>query len=473
MGTYRLIDITNIRTSPQLPFIGQTRFSAGIYAHSNVVSDDGKIMFAFDESNEVDIAAYDISVLSRPKLISKFQWSGEYKEGNSKVHNGAIQGNNLIVAYYNAGFRVFDITDVYQIKETGKYETYCDPDGDGIFNRNIGCIHRSYRGTMSYAGSWNIATLPSGKILISDTNYGTFVVSIKAASTSPSQTTQPTREPSVGPSSEPSVGPSLEPSVGPSSEPAVGPSSEPTSTPSKSTYDQDSCNVKSRKVCLQKHCYWHNEKCDSCTKIKNHPTCIKRSCTWSFKDKCTPQTKGLSAEPTKSPTDQDLCITYNQKVCLRKGCSWRNRKCKACPKIFDYDSCIRRRCAWNSNNKCIPLGTKPTISPTRSPLDQDMCSVKNKEKCLENGCYWVPWQKGKCKSCAKITKYNTCIKQSCAWNFKDKCKSCHTRLNSKECASSKCVWMQEKCTSCTFIVGRNECKAWKCKWNVETGCSAA
>jgi len=171
---YRMLDITNIRKSEDIPRLGETPFFSGAYAHQNIVSEDGTKLFAFDEFNKFDIAVYDISILSIPKLLSTFQWSGEKTEGSSFVHNGMILGKYLLVAYYQAGFRVFDTSNPTQIEEVGKYETYRDPDGDGNFQNSV---------NGGYDGAWNVATLKSGKILISDSNYGTFVVKINDLST--------------------------------------------------------------------------------------------------------------------------------------------------------------------------------------------------------------------------------------------------------------------------------------------------
>jgi len=181
-GKYRLLDITNIRStsssSPQssIPQIGETEYM-NVYAHQNVVSDDGTTLFVTDESNEVDIAVFDISILSNPRLISTFQWSGEQTERDAIVHNGAILGDYLLVAYYNAGLRVFDISNVTSIEEVGNYETYRNPDGKaGIFDKDINDLVTG--GIQNFDGAWNVATLQSGKILISDTISGTFVVQI-------------------------------------------------------------------------------------------------------------------------------------------------------------------------------------------------------------------------------------------------------------------------------------------------------
>jgi len=252
-GSFRLLDITNIRTSTSFPKIGQTNRVIGAYAHQNVVSDDGTKLFVFDEFNRFDIGVYDISNLSRPQLISTFQWSGEQSEGNAIVHNGAIFGNYLIVAYYKAGLRVFDISNTNNIQEVGKYETYRDPDGDGNFENNS---------LSGYDGAWNVAKLQSGKILVSDTVYGTFVVTLNDGTAPTSApvtltTPAPTFGPSPGSSSvEPTppnssldptpsgtnITPTELPTAEPTAEPTRNPTSSPTRAPTEIT-DTDCRNI--------------------------------------------------------------------------------------------------------------------------------------------------------------------------------------------------------------------------------------
>ena len=66
------------------------------------------------------------------------QCSGEQSERNSIAHNaGMIIDNYLFVAYYKAGLRVSDISDLMNIKEVGKYETYRDLNGDGTYFHSI------------------------------------------------------------------------------------------------------------------------------------------------------------------------------------------------------------------------------------------------------------------------------------------------------------------------------------------------
>jgi len=326
--SHRILDISNIRTSTQIPKIGETNRVSRSYAHQNVVSDDGKTLFVFDEFNIFDIGVYDISDLSAPELIRTLQWSGEQSEGNSVVHNGLILGNYLVVAYYTAGLRVFDISNTSNIQEVGKYETFRDPNGDGIFDEN------SLSGT---AGAWNVAKLSSGKILISDTVSGTFVVTLNGSPAPPtvlpsnSPTPQPVEPPTNQPITPPTVPPSNSPTQ-PVTPPTVSPSNSPTQPvepPTKAppcsedkgtrflwkikkvggikVYKSKSCNWlnKSGKTSIKKICKQHKcdgdfgvprhacpETCKFCTtcnqklnskffvKTKKNTKVVKRSCTW-------------------------------------------------------------------------------------------------------------------------------------------------------------------------------------------------
>jgi len=169
---WRLSDITDLRDNPtQLPLISSTpRVRGSVYAHDAATSDDGQTLFVFDEFNNFDIGVYDISDINSPKLIRQFQWSNE-NEYNSIVHNGFVRGNYLFVAYYEAGLRVFDISNIKDsINEVGHYETWRDPNGDGILSNEV---------NGRFNGAWNLYVgFSSGKVLVSDIKHGIFVLTI-------------------------------------------------------------------------------------------------------------------------------------------------------------------------------------------------------------------------------------------------------------------------------------------------------
>src|SRR4029450_1996660 len=84
--------------------------------------------------------------------------------------NGQVRGNYLLAAYYEAGFRVVDISNPVNPVEVGKYETWRDPDGDGTFNAAV---------TGVYNGAWSVyGQLLSGNALVSDMKSGTFIVHV-------------------------------------------------------------------------------------------------------------------------------------------------------------------------------------------------------------------------------------------------------------------------------------------------------
>jgi choice-of-anchor B domain-containing protein len=164
--TYRVVDISSVRTNGTTTLLGSAPNAAGIYAHSNWLDDDSHYLYAFDEFNVRDIGVYDVSDPANPTQVTTFQYSGD-ATANSRIHNGQVRGNYLITAYYEAGLRVFDISNPANPVEVGKYETWRDPDGNGVFDETV---------TGQYNGAWNIHVfLPSGNVLLSDMKSGTFV----------------------------------------------------------------------------------------------------------------------------------------------------------------------------------------------------------------------------------------------------------------------------------------------------------
>ncbi|HLE57179.1 MAG TPA: choice-of-anchor B family protein, partial [Rhodothermia bacterium] len=164
--TYRVVDITNVRTNGTTTLLGAAPNVAGIYAHGNWLDDDSRFLYAFDEFNVRDIGVYDVSNPAAPTQVTTFQYSGD-ATANSRVHNGQVRGKYLLTAYYEAGFRVFDISNPANPVEVGKYETWRDPDGNTVFDKTI---------TGVYNGAWNVHVfLPSGNVLVSDMKSGTFV----------------------------------------------------------------------------------------------------------------------------------------------------------------------------------------------------------------------------------------------------------------------------------------------------------
>jgi choice-of-anchor B domain-containing protein len=163
---HRILDITNVRSGGAPTLLGETAPVTGIYAHSSWLTDDSQYLYTFDEFNIYDVGVYDVSNPASPTQVKTFQYSGDAAQ-NSRAHNGQVRGSYMLLAYYEAGFRVFDISNPLNPVEVGKYETWRDPDGDGTFNQSI---------TGNYNGAWDLyAFLPSGNVLVSDMKSGTFI----------------------------------------------------------------------------------------------------------------------------------------------------------------------------------------------------------------------------------------------------------------------------------------------------------
>jgi choice-of-anchor B domain-containing protein len=218
-GLFRLVDITDIRTSgggsSTLTVLGETqRMGSYAYAHSVAffTRGDKKYLVVFDETNSYDIAIHDVTDPAKIVLLGTFQYSdggttgGPSGSGGSYVHNGHALGNYLMVAYYEAGFRVFDLTNPSNVVEAGMYATY---QADSSVWTGLGG---------GANGAWNLYVhFPSGNIAISDQQSGTFIVGI---------------DESGGPSHNPLSSPSPTPtSVGGTTPPPPSPPQQCTDIP--------------------------------------------------------------------------------------------------------------------------------------------------------------------------------------------------------------------------------------------------
>jgi hypothetical protein len=98
----------------------------------------------------------DVSDLTDIQVLTTFN-SGV--DTNSIPHNVQIKGDLAYMSYYHDGLQVFDISDPANPVKVGYYDTYSPPDHD------------------SYRGAWGVYPfLPSGQILVSDMQFGLFVV---------------------------------------------------------------------------------------------------------------------------------------------------------------------------------------------------------------------------------------------------------------------------------------------------------
>lgn len=131
-----------------------------VYNHSGDVTADQHYLYICDElatGSSPDITIWDIANPSTSVRV------GQIADPNSTVHNIYVVGNLAYVAYYAAGFKVFDLTDPTRPVLAGQYDT----------TKRTG---ESYIGAIgAYVG------LPSGNILVCDIENGLFAFTVTPA----------------------------------------------------------------------------------------------------------------------------------------------------------------------------------------------------------------------------------------------------------------------------------------------------
>ncbi|HEX5132867.1 MAG TPA: choice-of-anchor B family protein, partial [Candidatus Krumholzibacteria bacterium] len=125
------------------------------YHHNGWPTDDGRYLFITDEyalNPSPDITVWDLVDPLHPVRI------GEISDPSSSVHNCYVIGDLLYVAYYTAGFRLYDIADPAQPVLLDTHDTSSST-GEGVFQGAWGCYPFS----------------PDGSIYINDRPNGLFV----------------------------------------------------------------------------------------------------------------------------------------------------------------------------------------------------------------------------------------------------------------------------------------------------------
>jgi hypothetical protein len=136
--------------------------------------------------NGMNFAGFiDNSNLAKPRLISIFPTpvppkNAPYKDfcdkggrfgphnTNQELHNPAVQkvGNLMYVAWFNAGLRVFDISDPRLVREVGYY---IPPERQGLPEQS---------GAHASPINWSeeVAVDARGNVYLNDDKWGTFVL---------------------------------------------------------------------------------------------------------------------------------------------------------------------------------------------------------------------------------------------------------------------------------------------------------
>jgi len=148
-------DFTELNTLTSYPDQG--------YNHSSTISPDGHTMVFCDEVPAgMAVKVLDISDINNIGISSTFE-----SNASATPHNPYIKGKDrVIIAYYQDGVQIFDISDPALPVRTGYFDT------DTLHGLNDG-----YPSSFTYHGAWGAyIDLPSGVILSSDMQNGLYIL---------------------------------------------------------------------------------------------------------------------------------------------------------------------------------------------------------------------------------------------------------------------------------------------------------
>jgi len=157
------VDIWDI-TDASSPFrISSTGYANSAYTHSGWWSEDKRFIFIQDELDEqqfglnTTLRVLDINDLTQPQIV------GSYVGPTAAIdHNGFVKGDRYYMSNYRRGLTVLDISTPATPQELGFFDTFPAPSAN----------------TANFNGAWGVYPfLPSGNIIVSDIEFGLFVIS--------------------------------------------------------------------------------------------------------------------------------------------------------------------------------------------------------------------------------------------------------------------------------------------------------
>jgi hypothetical protein len=131
-GTF-IYDVTN-RYAPQL--LGSITDPSIAFHHEGRLSTNGRYLFLCDEfavSPAPDITVWDLANVANPVKV------GAIYDPTATAHYCYVVGNYLAVAYFTAGFRLYDITNPTYPDLVDQFDT-SPKTGEGIFEGAYGCF---------------------------------------------------------------------------------------------------------------------------------------------------------------------------------------------------------------------------------------------------------------------------------------------------------------------------------------------
>ncbi|MFT7559645.1 MAG: choice-of-anchor B domain-containing protein [Flavobacteriales bacterium] len=158
------IDIWDVTNKSSRLMISSTEYSNSGYVHSGWYSDDKQTIFVQDELDEVRFAvnttmrAMSISDLKNPTFESSYVGPTQAID-----HNGFTKGDYYYMSNYRRGLTVIDVSDPSDMTEVAYFDTFAVPSDNSA----------------SFNGAWGVYPfLPSGNILVSDIEYGLWVLKL-------------------------------------------------------------------------------------------------------------------------------------------------------------------------------------------------------------------------------------------------------------------------------------------------------
>ena len=163
-GTIGIYDLT----TPSSPsFLQRLNIPAPPgFVHNAWLSDDSNFMMTTEETPGKTVKLWDISNLGSITMTD------DYIGPNNFAHNTHVKGDFAYISHYEAGLRIVDISDPFDIFEVGHYDTYS---GSGL-------------------GCWGaFPFFASGKVLASDVETGLYVLFFSVPTAVGGSTELPTR----------------------------------------------------------------------------------------------------------------------------------------------------------------------------------------------------------------------------------------------------------------------------------------
>jgi choice-of-anchor B domain-containing protein len=152
-GGFSIYDVSDKSNTLFLGF-QETDFA---FTHNSWLNDASNVLFTTDEQPNAPIGSYDVSDPSDIKTLDLFKPLNTLGEGVIP-HNVHVWQDWVIISYYTDGCIIVDGSNPSNLIEVGNFDTYIP-------------------GNTGFNGAWGAYPfLPSGLVLVSDINYGLFVL---------------------------------------------------------------------------------------------------------------------------------------------------------------------------------------------------------------------------------------------------------------------------------------------------------